>query len=200
MELSELKDLLRNDVVEASRGLLGAVLVKGSMRARIVETEAYRADDPACHAFRGKTSRNEIMFGEPGFAYVYFSYGCHWMLNVVAHGEGDASAILIRAAEPVAGLEEMRLNRPRARRDEDLLSGPGKLCAAFAIGREAYGLDLFAPADIEALHLEASPNPVAEVVAGERIGISEGRHLPWRFIDGAALKWASKPWPTQFRS
>lgn len=161
------------------------------MRARIVETEAYRAaDDPACHAFRGRTERTTVMFGPPGRAYVYFSYGCHWMLNIVAHEEGNAAAILVRAAEPLAGLEQMRVNRG-VEKDVDLLSGPGKLCRAFGILGGDNGVDLLAGED---LRLEAGATP-KHVLAGPRIGISQGVDFPWRFMDGDRLRWVSRPRP-----
>lgn len=190
---NDLLDILDTDVIEASRRLLGCDLVFGAMRARIVETEAYRAaDDPACHAYRGCTPRNAVMFGPAGFAYVYFTYGNHWMLNVVAHGPEDAAAVLIRAAEPLEGLEEMWPRRPKAQRYEDLLSGPGKLCAAMAVDRSLNGVNLLDPNS--SLRLE--PNePVSEILVGTRIGITQGADLPWRFIEAPRLRWASKPWP-----
>lgn len=180
-------------MVHVAPSLLGWEIALGALRARIVEVEAYRAaDDAGCHAFYGRTPRTEVMFGEPGLAYVYFTYGNHWMLNVVAHEPGDASAILIRAAEPVAGLEEMRSNRPRAIRDQDLLSGPGKLCQAFGIDKRFYGIDLLDPSS----ELRLVPGEtVSNVMAGTRIGLAPGKgdDLPWRFLDGDRLEWASKP-------
>ncbi|MBI3722321.1 MAG: DNA-3-methyladenine glycosylase, partial [Fimbriimonas ginsengisoli] len=161
--------------------------------ARIVEVEAYRTpDDPACHAHRGQTRRNATMFGRPGLAYVYFTYGNHWMLNVVAHPPGVAAAVLVRAAEPLTGLEEMRSLRPRARRDEDLLSGPGKLTAAFGIDRADDGCDLLGGRG--PLRLEPGVPP-ARIVTGSRIGVTDGREHLWRFIDADALPWASRPLP-----
>ena len=186
----DLVSALNHDVVEASRLLLGCHLIRGNLRARIVETEAYRADEPACHAFRGQTERNAIMFGEPGRAYIYFSYGCHWMLNIVAHGPNDAAAILVRAAQPLQGLDEMRTRRPKAKREQDLLSGPGKLCAAFGIDRSDNGLDLLNPKSD--LHLELGQAPKS-ILKGERIGISQAQDLLWRFADAEALPYVSKP-------
>src|SRR5689334_10400345 len=107
---------LESDVLRGAKSLLGTELVRGIRRARIIEVEAYRADDPGCHAFRGQTARNEIMFGTAGFVYVYFNYGVHWMLNVTAHSHGDPAAVLIRAAEPLEALEEMFYRRPKAKR------------------------------------------------------------------------------------
>jgi len=183
---------LKSDVLHASTALLGAVLVRGNRRARIVETEAYRADDPGSHAFHGRTPRNDIMFGPPGFAYVYFNYGVHWMLNVTAHPSEDAAAILIRAAQPLEGLDEMFALRPRARKPEDLLSGPGKLAAAFDITGEDYGINLFDPSS--SLRIEPGRAPT-KILSGVRIGLAEGKghELPWRFVDGDALQWISKP-------
>jgi DNA-3-methyladenine glycosylase len=190
----ELRDLLRRDVVAAAPALLGAILVRGELRARIVETEAYRADDPACHAYRKTTMRNMVLFGEPGRAYVYLNYGMHWMLNVSAHESGEAAGILIRAAEPLEGLEQMRANRGGVP-DQELLSGPGKLAKAFGITRDENDLDLLS---VEShLRILPSPSPVGRVLAGPRIGIAEGKghEIPWRFMDAERLAWVSKPRP-----
>ena len=189
-----MRDLLNRDVVAATPALLGAILVRGEMRARIVETEAYRAaDDPACHAYRKTTMRNMVLFGPPGLAYVYLNYGMHWMLNISAHPDGDAAGILFRAAEPLAGLEEMRANRPRIK-DGELLTGPGKLCKAFGITRDLNGIDLLDPSS--ELRLELGER-VENVVIGPRIGIAEGKghDTPWRFMDGDRLAWVSRPRP-----
>ena len=192
MTTAKILEALESDVLHACTALLGTHLVRGTKRARIVEVEAYRADDPGSHAFRGRTKRNDVMFGPPGRAYVYFSYGAHWMLNVTAHPEGDAAAILIRAAQPLERLEDMRALRPKARRDEDLLSGPGKIAAAFGITGRDYGAELLDPRS----ELRIEPGrPVSNVMSGTRIGLAEGKgeHLPWRFVDGDALRWISKP-------
>lgn len=191
-------EALRTDVLSAARLLLGWDLVMGDQRSRIVETEAYRTpDDPGCHAHRGMTPRNAVMFGLPGHAYVYFTYGNHWMLNVVAHGEQDAAAILIRAARPLEGLEEMRARRFRSQkdvRDRNLLSGPGKLCQAYGIDGSMNGWNLLG--DGAALRLEPGVE-VENVVVGTRIGLAIGcgEELPWRFCDGDNLDWISKPLP-----
>lgn len=178
------------DAVEAARSLLGCVIHHFECSARIVETEAYRAeDDPASHAHRGVTKRNRVMFGPVGVAYVYFSYGTHWMLNVVAHGEGEAGAVLIRAAEPLTGFEAMA-ERRRLATPEAWLSGPGKLCQALGITHEHYGLDLLAGGD---LRIEPGRAP-REIVATKRIGIAHGRghDTQWRFVDGDAERWLSR--------
>ncbi len=191
---SELLELLRIDVLEGAKALLGAELRRGDLRARIVETEAYRAeDDPACHAYRSRTARNEVMFGEPGFAYVYFNYGVHWMLNVCAHEPGRAAAVLVRAGRPLEGLDEMRDHRGPVN-DRNLLSGPGKLAKAFGITGSDNGLNLLDPSS----PLRIVPRTMSvHVVAGPRIGIAEGKghELPWRFLDADALEWVSRPQP-----
>ena len=196
MPQERLASILRLDVLEAAPSLLGLTLVRGGRRARIVETEAYRAeDDPACHAYRRRTLRNETMWGRPGRAYVYLNYGMHWMLNVVAHEEGRAAAVLVRAAEPLEGLEEFREWRPGVR-DRDLLNGPGKLCRAFGITRADDGVDLFDPESEIRIELGEADVPL---VAGPRIGISVGQDLPWRFADASRLEWVSKPVPPKWR-
>src|ERR1044072_5351328 len=121
MLVEELRPILERDVVAASSALLGWDIVCGDLRARIVETEAYRHDDPACHAYGKSKMKNMALYAEPGRAYIYFAYGNHWMLNVVCHREGDAAAVLIRAARPLSGLGEMFARRPKAQREEDLL-------------------------------------------------------------------------------
>lgn len=192
MTRAELLEVLTRDVVEAAPALLGATLVRGAMQARIVEVEAYRRDDPASHAFRGRTPRNAIMFGPPGFAYVYFNYGVHWMLNVVAHEPGDPAALLIRAAAPLEGLDEMRANRG-VLADRDLLSGPGKLAKAFGITGVDNGINLLTEDD-QSLVLLPPAHRVENVLTGPRVGIAEGKwhDVPWRFIDGDATRWASR--------
>lgn len=190
-----LDDLRTMPVAESAKRILGCILVAGECRARIVEVEAYGGEtDPASHAWRGPTPRTMVMYGEPGRAYVYFTYGNHWMLNVVARPDGEASAVLIRAAEPLAGIEMMRSRRPKAQSDNDLLSGPGKLCQALGLTRADNGVDLLDPNS--PLRLEEGERPTA-VLTGVRIGIAVGRGElePLRFIDASRLSWASKPWP-----
>lgn len=184
--------ILDADVLKGAKALLGWHLVRGSRRARIVEVEAYRSDDPGCHAFRGRTPRNEVMFGPPGIAYVYFNYGVHWMLNVTAHSHGDPAAILVRAAEPLEGLEEMFARRPKAKKPEDLLSGPGKLAAAFDITSSDYGVNLLDHGSVLRLEPGAPPKRIKK---GLRVGLAKGKGelLEWRFVDGDALRWLSEP-------
>ena len=163
--------------------LLNKVLVHGAKRGRIVEVEAYVGDgtDPGSHAHRGETPRNRVMFGRPGHLYVYFTYGMHWCCNAVCDPDGTASAVLLRAVEPLAGVEEMRPLRPRARTDRDLTNGPAKLCQAFAISGVHNGVDLVrAPAGGITILDDGTPPP-DEPVAGTRIGLSAGADLPWRW-------------------
>jgi DNA-3-methyladenine glycosylase len=192
--LDSLRLILERDVLEASEALLGWEIVRGNLRARIVETEAYRHDDPACHAFGKREMKNMALFAPPGLAYVYFAYGNHWMLNVVAHQEGDAAAVLIRAAQPLAGMEEMFTRRIASRRIEDLLSGPGKLASAFGIGKEHNMVDLLNPSSD--LHLEPGTEPT-NIIDAPRVGIAFGKahDYQWRFCDADSLRWVSKPVP-----
>lgn len=176
---------------EIAPRLLGLLLVCGERVGRVVEVEAYEgADDPASHAYRGPTPRNGVMFGPPGHLYVYRSYGMHWCANVVCGPAGEASAVLLRAVEPVAGIEAMWADRPRARRAADLGSGPGKLCAALAIDARHNGADLLDPMSPVRLALPdasggpgADPEPASEavVLCGPRVGITRAVERPWRF-------------------
>ena len=181
-------------MVAAAPALLGWHVVRGDLRARIVETEAYRGnDDPACHAYNKVKMKNMALFGPPGRSYIYFTYGNHWMLNVSAHADGDAAGILIRAAEPLTGLETFRERRLKARRDEDLLSGPGKLAAAFDIDSSDNDIDLFEPSS--ELRFEPPDSLVTTILSGPRVGIAVGKahERPWRFADGDRLRWVSRP-------
>lgn len=190
--MSDLRPVLAGPVQLAAPRVLGCVLALGDLRARIVETEAYDGpNDPGAHSYRGMTPRNASMFGPPGHAYVYFTYGNHWMLNVGCGPVGYGAAVLIRAAQPLSGLEAMRTRRPKALRDEDLLSGPGKLAQAFGIDRRFDGLDLLDPEG--ALRLLPG-EPVTHVLVGPRIGLAPGKGdtFPWRFVDADALRWVSR--------
>jgi len=163
--------------------LLNKLLVRGERVGRITEVEAYGgADDPASHAFRGRTARNAAMFGPPGHLYVYFTYGMHFCANVVCGPEGTATAVLLRALSPVAGLEAMRALRPAALNDGSLCNGPAKLCQAFAIDRSLAGTDLagHTPGDVTIAD-DGTPPPISPSV-GVRVGISAGKELPWRFL------------------
>jgi len=143
---AELDALLARPVLEVAPLLLGATLRHGDVACRLTEVEAYAgADDPGSHSFRGPTARNAVMFGPPGFLYVYFTYGMHWCANVVCGPQGAASAVLLRAGEITDGLEIARARRASARADRDLARGPARLCQALAIGRADYGHDLSHP-------------------------------------------------------
>jgi DNA-3-methyladenine glycosylase len=163
------------DVRRVARDLIGATLLVDGVGGRIVEVEAYHHTDPAAHSYRGRTARNAVMFGPPGHAYVYRSYGIHWCLNFVCEVEGSASAVLIRALEPTAGLGKMRRRRGLSE-ERALCSGPGKLCQALGVTRAHYGLALDAPP----FELRARAEN-ATIVVGPRIGISKAVATPWRF-------------------
>ena len=199
MTWQTLRDALAADVVEGSRLLLGATLIKGGMSARIAETEAYHEDDPACHAFGKSRMKNMALWSHPGNSYVYFTYGCHWMLNVVALEHGVAAAALIRAAEPLTGLDEMRRNRG-VDDPKQLLSGPGKLARAFGLDASWNDLPLLGPEAGE-LRIEPAHTTPERIEIGVRIGIAEGKghETPWRFLDGSRLEWASRPLPPELR-
>jgi DNA-3-methyladenine glycosylase len=174
-------------VLEVARDLLGCVVRHGETAGVIVETEAYHMSEPACHAYVGLTARTSTLFGPPGRAYVYRSYGIHALLNAVCEPAGVGAAVLIRALEPLAGIEIMRARRGV----DDLCSGPGKLTQALGIGLEENGTDLAAgPVAIEA------PPPGwsdVAVAVGTRIGITKAAELPWRFaVDGNRS--VSRPW------
>jgi DNA-3-methyladenine glycosylase len=167
--------------IEVAPDLLGHVLVRRPasgphLAARIVEVEAYAPDDPASHAFRGRTERNAVMFGPPGHLYVYFTYGMHFCMNVVTGRDGEGSAVLLRAAEPLEGIDEMRRRRGRSGVHE-LCSGPAKLCQAFGVDRRMDGLDLVRGSE---MWLSAG-EPVSAVRSGPRVGIRVGLDRPWRF-------------------
>ena len=166
--------------------LIGATLLVDGAGGRIVEVEAYHHADPAAHSYRGITERNAVMFGPPGFAYVYRSYGIHWCLNFVCEPEGVASAVLIRAVEPLEGLAKMR--RRRKLTDERLLcSGPGRLAQAMGVTHAHNGLPLD-HLPFELYGREAKP----EIAVGVRIGITKAAELPWRY-GLAGSKFLSKP-------
>ncbi len=157
--------------------LVGRLLRRDGVTARIVETEAYHQDDPACHAHRRRTVRNAPLFGPPGHAYVYFSYGMHWCFNIATGVEGVGEGCLIRAAEPLDGLEVVRVRRPGVR-ERDLLRGPARLCAGLDIHGAYSGADLCgAETFIAVLDDGASP----AVSRGPRVGVSQGADAPWRW-------------------
>lgn len=161
--------------------LIGATIeTDGGIVMRIVEVEAYGgADDPASHAYRGRTLRNAAMFGPAGHWYVYFTYGMHWCMNVVTGPVGDPSAVLIRAAEPIEGLELIRRRRARATRDTDLCSGPARLTQALGVDRGLDGTDAFNGS----VRLVARTGPEPDLVVGPRVGIRRATERPWRFAE-----------------
>ena len=188
-------DFYARSVHDVARDLVGCVVRHGDTAGRIVETESYHMEEPACHAYVGLTPRTRTLFGPPGQAYVYFSYGIHSLLNAVAEEEGVGAAVLIRALEPVDGIEVMRERREVAR-DDELCNGPGKLTQALEIGLSLNGTSLV-DGPIEVLDREpGSREP--RIVIGERIGITKAVDLPWRFCD-ADSRHVSRPWPAAMR-
>ena len=184
------RDFFARSVHELAPDLLGVTLLVGGVGGPIVEVEAYHHEDPASHGFGGHTERNAAMFGPPGHAYVYRSYGIHWCLNFVCEEEGSASAVLLRALEPVSGVDVMRarsgLDEPRL-----LAAGPGRLCQALAVTRDHDGRALDEP-PFELREREAEP----EIARGPRIGISRATELPWRF-GIAGSRFLSRPMPSR---
>jgi DNA-3-methyladenine glycosylase len=181
------RSVVAGDAPQVAPALLHRLLVAGApdgppeqcVAGRIVEVEAYTADDPASHSFRGRTARNGAMFDVAGTLYVYFTYGMHHCANVVTGPVGDGQAVLLRAVVPVAGVEAMRVRR-LGRPDRHLADGPGKLCQAFALDRSHTGLDLCDPAAPVRLMDDGVAPPVDPIV-GPRVGISVAVEVPWRW-------------------
>ena len=182
-------------VVEVARDLVGCTLGHGRTAGVIVETEAYHESEPACHAYAGVTPRTRVLFGAPGTAYVYRSYGIHALFNAVCEREGVGAAVLIRALEPIAGLDTMRARRG-VHPVEQLCSGPGKLTRALAIELELNG------SDIVGGPVRLGPRPAGwkdvDVIAGTRIGITKAPELEWRFC-ATGSRSVSRPWPGGLR-
>jgi DNA-3-methyladenine glycosylase len=168
--------LLAGDAPDVAPMLLNKLLVHGECVGRIIEVEAYREDDPASHTYRGRTTRNAVMFGPPGHLYVYFTYGMHYCANVVTGPDGTGAAVLLRAVEPIAGLDLMRERRHGR---SQLADGPAKLCQAFGIGPQHGGDDVCEGGGVTLVD-DGTPPP-ANPVLGPRIGISKAVDLPWRF-------------------
>jgi DNA-3-methyladenine glycosylase len=192
------REFFDRSVHVVARELIGSRLAVGETAGVIVETEAYEASDPACHAYIGKTARNEVLFGPPGHAYVYLSYGIHSLLNFVTEPENTASAVLIRALEPTDGIELMRERRglkARVRASatrlglEGLCSGPGKLTEALGVDLSLNGADVLEPPFELSEGTERN-----EIVTSERIGITKAAELPWRY-SVADSRYVSRPWP-----
>ncbi|NLE22841.1 MAG: DNA-3-methyladenine glycosylase [Actinobacteria bacterium] len=169
--------------LEVARDLIGCTFLFGGAGGRIVETEAYRQDDPCCHGFRGKTERNAVLFGPPGHLYVYFTYGMHFCANIASEDEGVAAGVLLRALEPEYGVEDMVARRgmsePRL-----LASGPARLAQALGIGRTQNGLPVWEP-PLAVLPRPAGA-PAPEVATTARIGVRGNDQKPWRFVDTAS--------------
>lgn len=177
---------LSADAPVVARALIGCTVLVDGVGGRIVETEAYDRDDPASHTFGGPSGRNAAMFGPPGHAYIYRSYGLHWCFNIVCREDGHGAGVLIRALEPTVGIEVMRERRGMTN-DRLLCAGPGRLTQALGITQDHYGLSVFAPP----FSLVAPSGPV-DVVTGPRIGISKAIDLPWRFGERGS-PYVSKP-------
>jgi DNA-3-methyladenine glycosylase len=182
------KAFFSRSVHEVAPDLIGTTLLVNGVGGRLVEVEAYHHTDPAAHSYNGPTPRNAVMFGPPGFVYVYRSYGIHWCLNFVCEPKGSAAAVLIRAVEPTTGIAAMRRRRGVA--DERLLcSGPGRLCEALGITRAQNGFALTeAPFEIFARVGDV------EIAVGPRIGITKAADLPWRYGEKGS-RFLSKPFP-----
>ena len=185
------REFYNREPIRVARECLGKVLVHGETAGRIVEVEAYLGvDDQAAHAWSGVTRRTEVLFGPPGHAYIYFIYGMHECLNFVAEPKGRAGSVLIRALEPLTGIEQMRKRRPAAKRLEDLASGPGKLTQALGITRQLNGSDIVTgEIEVRAFDGEAAP----EIAVTPRIGITHCADWPLRFLIRGSKFVSGKP-------
>jgi DNA-3-methyladenine glycosylase len=183
-------DFFLRSVHDVAPALIGCQLLFGGVGGTIVETEAYEREDPASHSFVGLTERTKVMFGPPGRAYVYLSYGIHSLLNFVCEPEGDAAAVLIRALEPTTGLEQMRARRGKAKRDLDLCNGPGKLTEALAITLAQNDSRL----DRDPFQLLPPAGNQPAVVTSPRVGITKAVERPWRF-SASGNPYVSRPRP-----
>jgi DNA-3-methyladenine glycosylase len=174
------------DPLDAAKLLLGCVLEAGDVQVRLTEVEAYRGgDDPASHCYRGRTARNEVMFGPAGHLYVYFVYGMHFCANVVSLTDGVPGAVLLRAGEVVAGVDTARSRRPNARSDAELAKGPARLTGVLDLQRHHNGADLTDPASPVRL-LAGEPVPPSMIRTGPRVGVAVAMDVPWRFwVDGS---------------
>lgn len=171
--------------------MLGCLVSAGGVTVRLTEVEAYAGvgEDPASHAHRGRTARNAVMFGPPGFSYVYFVFGMYWCLNVVCGPVGTASAVLLRAGEVVSGVDAARARRsgsnsgrrPGSTVDRELARGPGRLCLALGLSGAHSGVDLLDGSGPVALAPPPAPVPAAAIMTGPRVGVAGGHDTPWRF-------------------
>lgn len=175
------REFYNRPTLKVARELLGKYLMVSKngtkLSGKIVETEAYRGlYDPASHAYGGMTPRNRIMFGEPGYAYVYFTYGMYHCVNFITERKGVPAAVLLRALEPKEGIQTMKRRRGKEK-IEDLTSGPGKLCQAMGIDKTLYGADLTG----KTIYVEDRGEEAGKIVSTNRIGIDEGKEKKWRF-------------------
>jgi DNA-3-methyladenine glycosylase len=188
------RDELAIDPVEAAKLLLGCELEsetpQGIVRIRLVEVEAYRGgDDPASHCYRGRTARNDVMFGPAGHLYVYFVYGMHFCANIVCLTDGVPGAVLLRAGEVIDGLELARSRRPTARSDAELAKGPARLTGVLGIDRAQNGVDL---TQRQACVRVYAGEPATEIHSGPRVGVAVAMDVPWRF-------WVQSPAVSTYR-
>ncbi|TCO43762.1 DNA-3-methyladenine glycosylase [Actinocrispum wychmicini] len=180
------RDELAIDPVDAAKLLLGCVIEAGEVAVRLVEVEAYRGgDDPASHCYRGRTPRNDVMFGPAGHLYVYFVYGMHFCANIVCLTDGVPGAVLLRAGEVVDGLDLARTRRPSARADHELGKGPARLTSVLGMDRAQNGVDLTAPDSEVRIY---AGDPAEDIHTGPRVGVAVAIDIPWRFwIDSPAV-------------
>jgi DNA-3-methyladenine glycosylase len=183
-------------VLEVAQDLVGCVVEHEDCAGVIVETEAYHHSEPACHAYVGLTARTSVLYGDPGTAYVYRSYGIHALLNAVCEHREVGAAVLVRALEPIEGIERMRARRGVAR-DVDLANGPGKLTQALGIDLELNDTSLVEGPIL--LHPREAGWEDPALIAGPRIGITKAAELPWRFC-AAGSRHVSRPWPPGLRA
>lgn len=177
------KDFYGQKTIKVAKELLGSYLVRKingvQMIGRIVEVEAYRQDDPASHSYKGKTERNKVMFLEGGYLYVYFTFGMYHCANIVTENEGTGSAVLLRAVEPVNGMNIMYLNRKNCKTDLNLTNGPGKFCLAFQIDKSLNGANLL---ENEIFIVKKYRQEKINIESSTRIGITVGTDSRWRFF------------------
>ncbi len=184
------KSFYARDAISVARDLIGCILVhdsrEGRAAVRLVEVEAYRGEvDPGSHGYRGITPRTEVMYGPPGRLYVYFTYGMHWCANVVCARKGECEAVLLRAAEPIEGLELMRTRRPKITNHKQLAAGPARLAQSMGIGRQHNGATLLRGGDLfVASDARTDAYRAGEVAQTVRVGLASGKgdEIPWRFV------------------
>jgi len=191
-------DFYDRSVHDVARDLVGCTVRHGETAGRIVEVESYHMEEPACHAYVGLTPRTRVLFGPPGRAYVYFSYGIHALLNAVCDADVIGAAVLIRALEPVDGIDLMR-ERRGVEPLHELCNGPGKLTQALGIGLELNDTSLLGDGPIDILPPTAAGERPDTLAIGERIGITKAADLPWRFCDPRSRS-VSRPWPPEMRT